>query len=311
MTLVVAASAMFTTAWAGNKKEKKQQTAPAALVLATLSDSISYASGMANTNGLLPYIQRQYGVDSIHLADFVKGFEDAMAKNDDPQYTAYNAGIQIASIFKKSILPQTKAIFEDSKGSIDSKIFEKGFIAGVLNDTTHYTMSTAEAFFNETKEAVFEQKNKANRDENMAWLKENAKKDGVKTTPSGLQYKVITQGTGQTPLASDNVTVKYEGKTIDGNVFDSSYKRNPQTAQFRCDQVIKGWTEALTMMPAGSKWELYIPQELAYGTRQAGQIKPYSTLIFTVELVSVDKPKAEVTEAKEAAPAKKPAKKKK
>ena len=86
----------------------------------------------------------------------------------------------------------------------------------------------------------------------------------------------------------DNVTVKYEGKMIDGTVFDSSYKRKPDTTSFRPDQVIKGWTEALCMMPEGSKWELYIPQELAYGERQAGNIKPYSTLIFTVEVVSVE-----------------------
>jgi FKBP-type peptidyl-prolyl cis-trans isomerase FklB len=86
------------------------------------------------------------------------------------------------------------------------------------------------------------------------------------------------------------VTVKYEGRLIDGTVFDSSYKRNPQTTTFRVNQVIRGWTEALTMMPVGSKWELYIPQELAYGSRQTGkEIKPYSTLIFVVELVDIVK----------------------
>ena len=124
---------------------------------------------------------------------------------------------------------------------------------------------------------------------NTAWLKQNAAQPGVKTTASGLQYKVITEGKGEIPQKEDKVTVKYEGKTIDGNVFDSSYKRNPQTTSFRCNQVIKGWTEALTMMPVGSKWEIYIPQELAYGERQAGQIQPYSTLIFTVELISIEK----------------------
>ena len=311
MALVMIASAMFTTVSAGNKKDKKQQPAPTTLVLATLSDSLSYASGMSNTNGLLPYIRQQYGVDSTYIADFVKGFEEAMGKNDDLHYTAYSAGIQIADMVKKRILPQVKSMFEGSKDSIDSKLFEKGFVAGVLNDTAHYTMSTAETFCKEIKEEAFKQKNKAYLDENKTWLAANAKKEGVKTTASGLQYKVITQGTGETPQSFDSVTVKYEGKTIDGNVFDSSYKRNPQTAKFRCDQVIKGWTEALTMMPAGSKWELYIPQELAYGARQAGQIKPYSTLIFTVELVSVDKPQASVESSKPAVSPKKPARKKK
>ena len=113
------------------------------------------------------------------------------------------------------------------------------------------------------------------------------------------------------------MTVKYEGKLIDGTVFDSSYKRNPQTTDFKPEQVIKGWTEALCMMPEGSKWELYIPQNLAYGERAAGgTIKPFSTLIFTVELVKVknEEPKAEKTETADAAkkaPAKKPVAKKK
>jgi FKBP-type peptidyl-prolyl cis-trans isomerase FklB len=113
---------------------------------------------------------------------------------------------------------------------------------------------------------------------------------------------VLTAGTGETPKATDKVTVKYEGKLIDGTVFDSSYKRNPQTSSFKCNEVIKGWTEALTMMPVGSKWELYIPQELAYGERPAGKIKPYSTLIFTVELEGIEsekKPEAK-TETKTA-----------
>ena len=117
---------------------------------------------------------------------------------------------------------------------------------------------------------------------------------------------MLTAGTGEVATKDDNVTVRYEGKTIDGNIFDSSYKRNPDTSTFRPDQVIKGWTEALTSMPAGSTWMLYIPQELAYGSRAAGQIKPYSTLIFKVELVKIDRKQPVVEEKKEEkAPAKK------
>ena len=122
-----------------------------------------------------------------------------------------------------------------------------------------------------------------------AFLAENAKRQGVKTTASGLQYKILTAGTGDIPTATDRVKVNYEGRLIDGTVFDSSYKRN-QPATFACNQVIKGWTEALTMMPVGSKWQLYIPYELAYGERGAGEdIKPYSALIFDVELVDIIK----------------------
>ena len=103
-----------------------------------------------------------------------------------------------------------------------------------------------------------------------------------------MQYKITKEGTGKQPAATSQVTVHYKGQLLDGKVFDSSYDRKEPTT-FRANQVIKGWTEALTMMPVGSKWELYIPQDLAYGAREAGQIKPFSTLIFEVELVGIEK----------------------
>ena len=110
----------------------------------------------------------------------------------------------------------------------------------------------------------------------------------LKLQSSGLQYKIIKEGNGAIPTDSSKVKVNYKGTLIDGTQFDSSYDRKEPTT-FRANQVIKGWTEALTMMPVGSKWELYIPQELAYGAREAGQIKPFSTLIFEVELVGIEK----------------------
>ena len=122
-----------------------------------------------------------------------------------------------------------------------------------------------------------------------AFLEENAKKEGVKTLPSGLQYKVIQEGSGATPGATDTVTVNYRGTLIDGTEFDSSYSRG-KPATFRADRVIRGWTEALQMMKEGAKWELFIPPDLAYGERGAGgKIGPNSTLVFEVELVSVGK----------------------
>ncbi len=123
--------------------------------------------------------------------------------------------------------------------------------------------------------------------EGKAFLAENAKKDGVKTLPSGLQYKVIEAGSGKMPEAGDNVTVHYRGTLIDGSEFDSSYSRG-EPATFKSDRVIAGWTEALQLMKEGAKWQLFIPSELAYGQRGAGaQIGPNSTLIFDVELLSV------------------------
>ena len=124
-------------------------------------------------------------------------------------------------------------------------------------------------------------------EQGQAFLDENAKKEGVVTLPSGLQYEIITEGTGDKAAATDQVQCHYEGQLLDGSVFDSSYKRN-QPATFGVNQVIPGWVEALQLMPAGSKWRLYIPSDLAYGAQGAGDvIPPHSTLIFDVELLDV------------------------
>jgi len=126
-----------------------------------------------------------------------------------------------------------------------------------------------------------------NVEEGKKFLAENQKKEGIKTLPSGLQYKVIAEGSGKSPQATDTVTVNYKGTLIDGTEFDSSYKRG-QPATFKVNGVIKGWTEALQLMKEGSKWQLFIPPDLAYGERGAGRtIPPSSTLIFEVELISV------------------------
>ncbi len=133
-----------------------------------------------------------------------------------------------------------------------------------------------------------------NKKEGEKFLADNKKKKGVKTLPSGLQYKVITEGKGKTPSATDTVTVNYKGTLIDGTEFDSSYKRG-QPATFPVNGVIKGWTEALQLMKEGSKWQLFIPSDLAYGERgtPGGQIGPNATLIFEVELISVGEKKEE------------------
>jgi len=128
-----------------------------------------------------------------------------------------------------------------------------------------------------------------NREEGAAWLAENAKKEGVQTLESGLQYKVLTDGTGEAIEARDTVQVNYRGTLIDGTEFDSSYSRG-QPAQFKVTAVIPGWTEALQKMRVGDKWELFVPPDLAYGDRQQGGIPPGSTLIFEVEVLGVTKP---------------------
>lgn len=131
------------------------------------------------------------------------------------------------------------------------------------------------------------QKAGAQLEEGQKFLEENGKREGVHATASGLQYEVLQEGDGPKPEGSSRVTVHYEGRLIDGKVFDSSYKRN-QPATFGVRQVISGWTEALQLMPRGSKWRLYIPSELGYGARGAGgSIPPNAALIFDVELISI------------------------
>lgn len=312
--LVVASTALYA---APSKKKKKEVAAakvekPVELISA--SDSLSYAAGKFMSRGLLEYLQRNLQVDTAYLADFITGFREAMEKTGDPRYTATNAGRTIAQQVDKQMLPTVLKQFEGTEHTIDARLLHEGFISGVLADTTIMTEPHAVTLFKVTSEADEKKKNEAYKTANEAWLNENKTKEGVQTLPSGLQYKVLTTGNGKVAKADDMVTVKYEGKLIDGTVFDSSYKRNPQTTEFKPNQVIKGWTEALCMMPEGSKWELYIPQELGYGARGAGQhIKPFSTLIFTVEVVKVqeaEKKEEAAEKATPAAPAKKSAAKK-
>lgn len=324
LALVAALSATFTTASAKDKKEcckaktecckvdkkknkkcKKDKTSccEAPVSLLSKSDSLSYAAGMTYTTGLIDYVGKQFGVDSTSMGAFVAGLREGIKRSNDKQFIA---GVQIAQLLETRMYPGVANEVKNTPWTLDSITFNRGFIDAVLNDTTVMQVVDAKKYYEKTMTDEKHRQEDAYKKENVDWLAENAKKEGVVTLPSGLQYKVLTAGTGEVATKDDNVTVRYEGKTIDGNIFDSSYKRNPDTSTFRPDQVIKGWTEALTSMPAGSTWMLYIPQELAYGSRAAGQIKPYSTLIFKVELVKIDRKQPVVEEKKEEkAPAKK------
>jgi FKBP-type peptidyl-prolyl cis-trans isomerase len=144
-----------------------------------------------------------------------------------------------------------------------------------------------------------------NKKEGTAFLAANAKKEGVVTLPSGLQYKILTPGTGPKPTPTDSVVCNYRGTLLDKTEFDSSYKRG-KPATFPVTGVIKGWTEALELMPVGSKWEIYIPADLAYGERGQGPIGPNATLVFDLELLSIQ-PKAAQAPAATPAPATPPA----
>ena len=148
-------------------------------------------------------------------------------------------------------------------------------------------INQAFAALNEKLQASREAQFAQQKDLGIAFLADNAKREGVVVTESGLQYEVLTAGDGEKPLVTDTVSCHYHGTLVDGTVFDSSVERG-QPAEFPLNRVIKGWTEVLQLMPVGSKWRVYIPQELAYGAQGAGQsIAPYSALIFDIELLAV------------------------
>ena len=257
-------------------------------------DTVSYAIGMAQTQGLKDYLVGRLGVDTAYMDDFIKGLNEGANAGDDKKKAAYYAGIQIGQqISSQMVKGINHELFgDDSTKTISLKNFMAGFIAGTVGKgglmTVDSAQQLAQDMMRQIKAKSMEKEFGPNKKAGEDFLAKNAKAEGVQVLPSGVQYKVLKEGTGAVPSDTSLVKVNYEGKTLEGKVFDSSYQRN-QPANFRANQVIKGWTEALTHMPAGSVWEVYIPQELAYGERQQGSdIKPFSMLIFKIELLEVD-----------------------
>ena len=257
-------------------------------------DTVSYAIGMAQTQGLKDYLVGRLGVDTAYMDEFIKGLNEGANAGDDKKKAAYYAGIQIGQqISNQMVKGINHELFgDDSTKTISLKNFMAGFISGTTGKGGLMTVDSAQQVAQEMMRAIkaknLEKEFGPNKKAGEDFLKENAKKEDVKTLESGVQYKVIKEGTGILPKDTSRVKVHYEGRTLDGKVFDSSYKRG-QPTDFRANQVIKGWTDALVHMPAGSIWEVYIPQELAYGERQQGaDIKPFSMLIFKIELIEVD-----------------------
>ena len=302
IALALVAGASFYTADAAKKKTKAVE--PAAPIvqpvqLLTSSDSVSYAGGMSVTNGLIPFLVQQQGVDTTYMADFIRGFQEVVKAGGDPKLKAYVAGMEIAGQVRDRMLPGMTNDFTDSPDSISADLFYRGFADALSADSTHFTQKgfgDLDGFdlvcilvCNSLHLIILRTMHGPNREAGRKFLEENAKRDSVVTLPSGLQYQVLVKGEGEVPQATDRVKVNYEGRLIDGTVFDASSRHGSEPAEFTPQQVIKGWTEALTMMPVGSKWRLFIPSDLAYGDRDSGQIKPFSTLIFDVELVEIVK----------------------
>ena len=257
LALLVAAGSVFNTASAQSKKKGKQNTKcsveckDGAVVLTSPSDTLSYAAGMSMTRGLDDYLANQFGVTPAQMPEFLRGLRQGIANRKDSAFAAY--------------------------------------VAALAKDSTVLKQATAEQIFEKKEVELKAQKDAEIKAKNEAYLAENKKKEGVVTLADGLQYRIIKKGDGAIPTAADRVQVIYEGKTIDGKVFDATSRHGVEFDTFNVGGLIKGWTEALQMMPVGSKWEIVIPQNLAYGERGAGRdIAPFSTLIFTLELKGIE-----------------------
>ncbi len=262
--------------------------------LKTDIDTVSYAIGIDQSQGLKDYLVGNMGIDTTYIDEFIKGLNEGANAGDDKKKAAYYAGIQIGQQISNQMVKSInfQLFGDDSTKSVSLKNLMAGFVSGTTGKgalmTPDSARQVAQEMMRQIKAKSLMKEFGPNKEAGEKFLAENAKKEGVKTLPSGVQYKVLKEGNGAVPADTSVVKVHYEGRTIEGNVFDSSYKRGEPT-KFRVDQVIKGWTDALKQMPAGSTWEIYVPQELAYGERQQGSdIKPFSMLIFKIELIDVD-----------------------
>jgi FKBP-type peptidyl-prolyl cis-trans isomerase FklB len=223
-------------------------------------------------------------VGIVLLAGSAHGADSTVLKTQKDK-VSYSIGLDIGTNFKQQAIEVDPDVL--ARGVKDAMSDAKPLLS---EEEVQAVMSAFEQEMKEKTIALNKELGDKNIKEGEAFLAENKKKEGVVTLPSGLQYKVITAGTGKKPKATDTVTTQYRGTLIDGTEFDSSYKRG-QPATFPVTGVITGWTEALQLMPVGSKWQLFIPSNLAYGPRGAGHvIGPNATLVFEVELLSIEAP---------------------
>lgn len=248
--------------------------------LKNFTDSINYAFGMLNGDQMRMYLLAN-DTNGIAQRDFIENINKAMkvsARN--PQLIMM--GKQIGSAIREQ---EPTGLLGMENVATNFELIKQGFVNGMYDYDTQFDSRTAGEYIENTMtqikygEAIAAGKK---------FLEENKLKEGVVTTESGLQYEVIKMGKGAKPTATDKVKVHYHGTLTDGTVFDSSVDRG-EPITFALNQVIPGWTEGVQLMPVGSKFRFYVPQELGYGARQAGSIPPYSTLIFEVELLGIEK----------------------
>lgn len=250
------------------------------IALNNQNDSLNYAFGYLNGDEVARYILAT-DTTGEQKKEFIENINKGLKSNvKNPQIV--NMGEQIGKNIKEQ---EAGGLIGEPSLSTDFALIKQGFINGLLGYTEEMTGEEAGEYIQNTMNTI---KYGTVKEDGEKFLAENALKEGVITTESGLQYEVIKMGKGKKPSATDRVKVHYHGTLIDGTVFDSSVDRG-EPITFGLNQVIKGWTEGVQLMPVGSKFRFYIPQELGYGAQQAGNIPPYSTLIFEVELLDIEK----------------------
>ncbi|MDD5184060.1 MAG: FKBP-type peptidyl-prolyl cis-trans isomerase [Paludibacter sp.] len=257
--------------------------------LKTQLDSLNYAFGVANGAGIKQYYIKGDSAQK-QIKSLLAGMKEGMkGEVDEKNADLIELGTKIGSSLKGQ---EKSGLMGDSALKVDMNLIKQGLVNGLRKSKVQMTAEEAQSYLQRTMQGLQAKKIEAqfgaNKIEGEKFLEENAKKPGVITTASGLQYEIIKKGTGKIPTDTSKVKVNYHGTLLDGTVFDSSVDRK-EPVVFGVNQVIKGWTEALKLMPVGSKYKLYIPQQLAYGPAAQGKIKPFSTLVFEVELISIEK----------------------
>ncbi len=279
VAMAVFAAAAFSAC--GNKTKKVE--------LKDDVDSLSYAAGVMSAP-MMKQAMMSMEIDSTYEREIIKGIYDGIKGADDKKKAAYNAGVILGEQLAMMSKGASQDVFSgDSTQSLSLNNIVAGFVAGATNKDMKMTIDQAQKVSQEKMTSIKSkyaakkfgpQKKKA--DDFMA---ANAKKPGVKKLGKGVQYKVLTEGTGAIPKPKQTVKLNYELKTMDGKTIESTFGKQP--AMMPVDGVIPGFTEALTHMPVGSKWVVYIPYDAGYGAQQTGPLEPFSNLIFTIELLEI------------------------
>lgn len=265
-----------------SKKDKKKKAAEPKLTPIS-GEVFSYAYGVSQVPGLKGYIAQTDGVDSTQYENFIAGMKEQYSAAELAKMRAIISGANIGKQCREQVAQAFNELAGGDKNGhyVDTHRLIEGFVDGIRGTATLQPDSAQKIV-----DAQLKYQQEVYKGKNADFLAQYKKEKGVVATPSGLLYKVIRQGEGVHPTDTSTVEVDYEGKLIDGTVFDSSYKRG-QAATFKVGDVIKGWREAVKLMPVGSEYEVAIPYDLAYGEGGTRNIPGYSTLIFKIELKSV------------------------